>query len=128
MPWERHELARVANSLLLELIPPDREVDLNTLARALDVRANDVSQVADDFDFNYWARGTLAEVVRYLTSCSLVQLSGVRVEDLGCRDDWARARLRRTEPGSSYVASTRQDLRELIESLEPVRQPHAASA
>jgi hypothetical protein len=113
----RHELAAVAHSMLLELVPSGHKLPLPTLVRLLDgrVRAQRVHDAS--FDFAYWARGTIAEVVAYLVGCDLLTIEGMQSDDLHAVDAWPSATLQRTARGDAFLRQTRRLLVDLLPEL-----------
>ena len=124
----RYELARVANTLLLELIPQEPRINLVVLVGSLEARIGVLHAENAAFDFPYWARGTLAEVLHFLADSGLVELSGATGEELRSRDCWNRAHVRRTVEGDDFIRRARFALANLFEQLESIRYAEAASA
>ena len=124
----RYDLARVANALLLELVPSDKAVSLTWLLAQLEERIAVIRTDDPGFDFAFWARGTLAEVIHFLADSGLLELSGASGDELVSTDVWSSAHVCRTFEGGDYIRRARASLGALFAQLEPARIASAASA
>lgn len=124
----RYDLARVANALLLDLVPSDTPVSLTSLVTLLEERIAAIRTEDATFDFNFWARGTLAEVIHFLADSGLLELSGASGYELLSADVWSSAHVCRTFEGTDYIRRARSSLAPLFEELEPVPVASAATA
>lgn len=124
----RHELARVANVVLLELIPRDSSVSLVTLVAMLEERIDVIRCTQPEFDFVYWARGTLAEVIHFLADAGLLVLSGAMGDELRSQDSWGNVFVSRAPDAEFFIHRARAALPDLIGQLESVEFTNAASA
>jgi hypothetical protein len=124
----RHELARVANTLALEQIPGDVYLSLALLPERLSARVAEIRRFVPTFDFAYWSRGTLAEVLYFLSGVGLIDLSGGTDAELARIDAWSKIRIRRTAEGADYIARCRAALDNIFQDIEGAQLPEAASA
>jgi hypothetical protein len=117
----RHELATVAHSMFLELVPSDGERRLLTVVDLLDARVLQERAQDQSFDFAFWARGTLLEVVAFLAGCGLLVLRGVTTDDLKDLDTWPRASVQRTSRGDDFLELTKVARAELLSTTRDSR-------
>ncbi len=107
-PWltamrARYELARVANALLLDIVPVDAPISLTSLVARLEERIATIRAEDPAFDFAFWARGTLAEVIHFLADSGLFELSGATGQELASAETWSTTHVCRTFEGSDYI-------------------------
>lgn len=123
-----HELASVAHSMLLDLVPVEREIPLSAVVGRLDRLVLEVRLREPSFDFGYWARGTIAEVIAYLAGTGMLMLYGVTGDQLLDLDMWPRVALQRTLRGSSFIEATRRTQADLFAQIEAGAQRASATA
>lgn len=124
----RHELARVAHALLLELISGGEALTLSSLVKRLEDRIVSARRHLDGFDFAFWARGTLAEVLTFLADGDLIVLEGAGLADLRSEDAWEKIFVRRTSEGLRFLQRARVALPEQFAQLEESRRSLSSAA
>lgn len=124
----RYELAQVANAVLLEVVPAENDVSLLKLAERLGERIVEIRRLHPSFDFAYWSRGTLSEVVEYLSGVGLIELHGSTVADLQTLDHWSQIFVRRSRDSEPYILRARTALAQVFHEIEHPDSAVAASA
>jgi hypothetical protein len=124
----RYELAQVANAVLLELVSAEHGVSLLTLAERLAERIVEIRRSHPSFDFAYWSRGTLSEVVEYLSGVGLIELHGSTVADLRTLDHWSQVFVRHTKDSEPYILRARSVLAQVFHEIEHADSAVVASA
>jgi hypothetical protein len=108
----RYDLARVANTILLELVPTEPRL-ITEVVNSLGTRVSAISEFHPTFDFSYWGRGTVVEIVRFLHGTGLVKIEA-HEEDLVLWDD---VKISLTAEGTDYIYRARNELTEVFNSL-----------
>lgn len=114
----RHELAQVAHVLVLEALLDNTAEPLPTAIQRLEDRVLTCRRHEPTFDFGYWSRGTLAEVLQFLSDCGFLELSGLPRPDLRVEAQWRALSIRRTPEGVGFAMRSRSSLSAIFESLD----------